>query len=249
MVVDVMFSTRRLRTAAVAALACIAGPAMAQQPSLIPDRAVLHPAAQTAIDAQWLTDEERKDLRVFHGVWDDRDIDSPTRRAAVTLNAGDFDDAALSDPSVPVELRAEALLGRGDLDNAIRLLEMRTIGAFDSVRGPIGVTVGVGDARLEMTRISSSPDDPAVFAPSVEMQTVSLSSAIGAELKRSRLCRAADWPANRLLRGAIVFVAAFTVTSIRSSLPLAHATSVDVATTALSCAARTGSDAFALPSK
>ena len=116
MVVDVRFSTRRLRTAAVAALACIAGPAIGQQRPLIPDRTVLRPVAQAAIEAQWLTEEERKDLRVFHGIWDDRDVDSPTRRAAVALNAGDFDDPALFDPSVPVELRAEALLQRGDLD-------------------------------------------------------------------------------------------------------------------------------------
>jgi len=87
MIVNVRFSTRRPRTAAIAALVCIASPAMAQQPPLIPDRAVLRPGPQTAIDAEWLTDQERKDLRVFHGVWDDRDIDSPTRRASVALNA------------------------------------------------------------------------------------------------------------------------------------------------------------------
>ena len=178
MVVDVRFSTRRLRTAAVAALACIAGPAIGQQRPLIPDRTVLRPVAQAAIEAQWLTEEERKDLRVFHGIWDDRDVDSPTRRAAVALNAGDFDDPALFDPSVPVELRAEALLQRGDLDQAIRLL-----GGAESIRaGRILAEayegLGAYDAALDALRgpvlrlFQRDTEDPAQITDGVRAVVV-----------------------------------------------------------------------------
>ena len=167
MIVNVRFSTRRPRTAAIAALVCIASPAMAQQPPLIPDRAVLRPGPQTAIDAEWLTDQERKDLRVFHGVWDDRDIDSPTRRAAVALNAGDFDDPSLSDPSVPVELRAEALLKRGDLDDAIRLLAGARSMRAGRILAEAYEGLGAYDAALDALRdpvqrlLQADTDDPA----------------------------------------------------------------------------------------
>ncbi len=105
-------------TACAAAIA--AAPAFAQQqPPLVPTHVPLQPSARTAITAEWLTDEERKDLRVFHGVWDDRDVDSPLRRAQVALNAWDLDNPVLEDPSVSLELRAEARLNGGDLAGAV----------------------------------------------------------------------------------------------------------------------------------
>ena len=178
MITDVRFSIRRLQAAAVAAGVCIVGSAVAQQRPLVPDRAVLRPSAQAAIEAQWLTEEERKDLRVFHGIWDDRDVDSPTRRAAVALNAGDFDDPALFDPSVPVELRAEALLQRGDLDQAIRLL-----GGAESIRaGRILAEayegLGAYDAALDALRgpvlrlFQRGTEDPAQITDGVRAVVV-----------------------------------------------------------------------------
>ncbi len=74
------------------------------------------------LDAAYLTDEERKDLRVFHGVWRDGDLDTPQRRAGAALNRGILDDPALSDAAVAVEDRAEAALLRGDLDQSVQLL-------------------------------------------------------------------------------------------------------------------------------
>ncbi len=150
MIAGVRFSTL---SAAVAALVCLAYPAMAQQRRpLIPDRVVLQPAAQTAIDAQWLTDDERRDLRVFHGVWDDRDLDTPARRAAVAMNAWDFDDPAMSDPSVPVELKAEALARRGELDEAIRMLGGAQSIRAGRIRAEAYEELGAYDAALEALR-------------------------------------------------------------------------------------------------
>ena len=73
------------------------------------------------LEATYLTDDERKDLRVFHGVWKDGDLDTPQRRARAALIRGTPDDPSLSDPAVAPEDRADAALARGDLDDAIKL--------------------------------------------------------------------------------------------------------------------------------
>jgi tetratricopeptide (TPR) repeat protein len=90
---------------------------------LVPEAFTLDPAARQAIQAAWLTDEERAALRVFHGVWDDRDLGTPTARAAVALNAWRLDDPVFDDESVPAEMRAEARLRRGDVGAAIDVLD------------------------------------------------------------------------------------------------------------------------------
>jgi len=74
------------------------------------------------LEAGYLTDEERKDLRVFHGVWKEGDLDTPQRRAAAALIRGAFDDPSLSDASVSKLDRAEALLRRGEFEDAVQLL-------------------------------------------------------------------------------------------------------------------------------
>lgn len=83
----------------------------------------LSAAARKAIEAEFLTDDERKDLRIFHGVWKESDLDTPQRRARAELIRGGYRDAAFDDTSVSAEDRAEALLFRGELDEALALLE------------------------------------------------------------------------------------------------------------------------------
>jgi tetratricopeptide (TPR) repeat protein len=83
----------------------------------------LSEAAIKAIEAPYLSDEERRDLRVFHGVWRDGDLNTPGRRATAALIRGAIDDPSLSDPAVAVEDRAEGAAMRGELEEALRLLE------------------------------------------------------------------------------------------------------------------------------
>jgi cellulose synthase operon protein C len=78
------------------------------------------------VEATYLTPDERKDLRVFHGIWVDGDLDTPVRRAKAALTRGSYDDLALTDASVPPEDRAEAMLLRGDGEQALMLLENAT---------------------------------------------------------------------------------------------------------------------------
>ena len=116
------FSPRHVTAAAFVLLAAVGGTAAQSNRPLVPQLVGLHPSAQAAIDAAWLTDAERRALRVFHGVWDERDLNTPQARAVVALNAWNFDHAALSDPAVSAEIRAEALARRGELREAIATL-------------------------------------------------------------------------------------------------------------------------------
>ncbi len=102
----------------------VMAPAAVGQPEqpLVPEYVPLDAAAQAAIDAEFLTEDERRALRVFHGIWDQDDLDTPLRRAIVALNAWDFDEPALNDPAVPLELRAEALARQGLLLQAVEML-------------------------------------------------------------------------------------------------------------------------------
>lgn len=77
---------------------------------------------QRAIDAPYFDADEKQERRVFHGVWAPRDLSSPALRAKAALDAGVWDDRAFAHDEVPVEDRADAMLQRGELEEAIELL-------------------------------------------------------------------------------------------------------------------------------
>jgi tetratricopeptide (TPR) repeat protein len=155
-------------------LALVAGTAAAQSEApLVPQVVNLNPSAQAAIDAEWLTDDERKALRVFHGVWDERDLDSPEARAVVALEAWDLRDPALSDPQVPAEIRAEALMRRGELREAIEVLADATGNRADRIRAEALEGLGDYDGALRavagpIQRLSRTrTDDPEALTEGV----------------------------------------------------------------------------------
>jgi tetratricopeptide (TPR) repeat protein len=78
----------------------------------------LAPHLLRALEAPYLTEEEGKDLRVFHGVWREGDLDTPERRAHAALMRGAYDDEALLSDDAPAEDRAEALIRLGRFDEA-----------------------------------------------------------------------------------------------------------------------------------
>lgn len=118
----------RRRACAAAACAWVAAGALGQ-PSAGPPDGGLAPSVQRVLEAPYLTPEERRDLRVFHGVWEEEDLDTPARRARAALSRGALLDPALDDPAIPAEDRAEARLERGDPAAALAAL-----GGADSVR-------------------------------------------------------------------------------------------------------------------
>jgi cellulose synthase operon protein C len=80
-------------------------------------------AVMQLLEAEYLTPEEGRNLRIFHGLWLDGDLDTPQRRATAALIRGAYADPSLADPSILVEDRAEALLLRGELEEALALVE------------------------------------------------------------------------------------------------------------------------------
>ncbi|HYE02338.1 MAG TPA: hypothetical protein VD963_03780 [Phycisphaerales bacterium] len=75
-----------------------------------------------ALAAPYLTAEEAKDLRIFHGVWRRGDLDTPARTARAALMCLALDDPSLVSPHADVLDRAEAALLRGEAQTALELL-------------------------------------------------------------------------------------------------------------------------------
>lgn len=115
----------------VSVVSLMVAPSAAQEASrpLVPAAFRLSDSASKAIAEDWLKPDERKDLRVFHGVWDERDLDAPSRAAQAALFAWRLDDPALHDEAAPAVLRAEARLLAGDPEGTLGIL-----GELDSMR-------------------------------------------------------------------------------------------------------------------
>lgn len=75
-----------------------------------------------AVAAPYLSEQERAELRVFHGMWTEADIADVRRRARAALMMAVWDDASLSDPAADAEDRAEAAMHRGEYEHALELL-------------------------------------------------------------------------------------------------------------------------------
>ncbi|MEZ6318332.1 MAG: hypothetical protein R3B49_06210 [Phycisphaerales bacterium] len=82
----------------------------------------LDPAAQALLEAPYLSDDERRDLRIFFGVWTPDDLDTPARLARAALVVGVYDHPALADDAADPGDRAEAALHRGEPERALEIL-------------------------------------------------------------------------------------------------------------------------------
>lgn len=88
------------------------------EPAEAPD---ISPVVIDAIGARWLTDAERAQRRVFHGIWTASDLENvPGATAKAALNAGVWDHPAFDDDPFTDPLdRIEAMVRRGDLASAL----------------------------------------------------------------------------------------------------------------------------------
>lgn len=83
------------------------------------------PAVKALLSQAYLSDEERRRLRVEHGVWEEGDLVDDAARARAALVRGALDDASLLSDLAGVEDRAEAMVRRGEPAKALALLDGR----------------------------------------------------------------------------------------------------------------------------
>ncbi len=107
--------------ALIVALGCIACAGQAQEGRL-PEIEVV-PAIERLLDAPHLGEDEKRAIRLRHGLIDVSELTNPTERARLALQRGVLDDDALRDPRVPGLLRARVLVLRGELEEALALLD------------------------------------------------------------------------------------------------------------------------------
>lgn len=80
------------------------------------------PAVARLLDQGYLSDEERAEIRVRHGVWTAEDLEDISRRARAAVIRGAWNDASLRDERAPAIERAHAALERGEPESALELL-------------------------------------------------------------------------------------------------------------------------------
>lgn len=139
-------------------------------------------AVRARVTADFLTEDERADLRVLHGLWTPEDLKDPARNAAATLTVHAWDHPALRDPGAPALDRAEALLNAGDPGAALDLLDasvraerlrgdaLRELGRADEAADAYGRAVAGTDNEPESVRAAlallrlRAPRDPEAHA-------------------------------------------------------------------------------------
>lgn len=140
-------SVRRHGLALALGLALLAGSAAAQHESSLPE---LNPAVQTLLKAPYLSDAERRRLKVEHGVWEDADLDEPVLAARAALLSGRYTSDALTNPDALPEDRAEALLRTGEARQALELLagatSLRALRLIAEAAEDLGETARATDA-------------------------------------------------------------------------------------------------------
>ncbi len=82
----------------------------------------LSTSVQRLLDQSYLSDAERREIRVKHGQWEEADLAIPEVRARAALMRGAYLDDSLKDVSVPPILRAEGAVRRGEFEDALTLL-------------------------------------------------------------------------------------------------------------------------------
>ena len=152
------------------------------QMALVPEQILLNESVREAIDAPWLTDEERSALRVFHGVWEDSDLVTPALRAQAALLEWRLHDAAFEDPAMPATIRSQALLRIGEAEQALQLLHDDRSFAAARLRTEAMEMLGRLDAA-----INAASEPVAVLRDRRVDDAAELTDAVRAMILRSKL--------------------------------------------------------------
>ncbi|MEM8756699.1 MAG: tetratricopeptide repeat protein [Planctomycetota bacterium] len=146
------------------------------------DRFTLPAAVRRVLEAGYTSEDDAAGLRVFHGAWTAEDLKNPLLAAEAALMRGDLDHASLQDAAAPATLRAAAMIGRGELQDALGLLEGNT--GFRAVRLRVGA----------LERLGRHADALAATGPAIERLTnervddaAELTDAVAVLIARARL--------------------------------------------------------------
>jgi tetratricopeptide (TPR) repeat protein len=161
---------------------------LAQQ--LVPDVPPVAEAVTRAIGATWLTDEERAELRVVHGAWTDADLAAPRRAGRVALDTWDLTSPAFDDPSVPPAWRAEALIRRGALNEALAALAGDDSPQAIAVKADALRWLGRRDEALAAARSIDRLLDDGATQSAVEIVAAARAALVRGELEPRSV---ADW--------------------------------------------------------
>jgi tetratricopeptide (TPR) repeat protein len=112
---------RRTVAVSLALFVSLCGQALAA-PEADEKKATPPSVVQRLLETPYLTDGERADIRVRHGIWTDQDLTDVARRARAAITRGAWDDPALSDAKADVLDRAEAMILRGQSADALQIL-------------------------------------------------------------------------------------------------------------------------------
>jgi tetratricopeptide (TPR) repeat protein len=134
-----------------------------------PGEPELSPAVAAFLEAPYHSEEERRALRIEHGVWTPEDLATPELRARAALIAGAIDDPALDDDDASAVDRAEALVLRGEPERALgvlagessmRAIRLRTQALFDLAR--YDAAVAAVDPVIARLSRNAEPDGNAL---------------------------------------------------------------------------------------
>ena len=103
------------------------------------------------LSATYLTDAERTDLRLRHGLWRDTDLATPEAQATAALTLGGYDHPSLTDPATPPLHRATALLERGNPQAALNL-----INTLQDPDAPLQAAAIAGQALIDLGRTADA---------------------------------------------------------------------------------------------
>ncbi len=114
----------------------------------------------------YLSDAERRAIRLSHGLWDAADLADVKDRAQAALCSGDLSNASFEDDRVEASVRAEALWRRGEPERAISLLNGRTDARSRRIRAEALLSLGrTKDAMTDLDALLEQLKGPAITDP------------------------------------------------------------------------------------
>lgn len=126
-------------------------------------------ALKDQLAAEFLTDEERAELRVAHGLWTESDLDNPIYAARAALAVGFYDHPALSHPEADRFDRAVAALMQGQPQLALDLIDLpigRLTYAELNIHAQALEMLGHPNAAIKtLTDIETKMEDSAITDP------------------------------------------------------------------------------------